>query len=152
MVAYDREAGLAEDVKTILVELGFHIVELHVGSVKGRMHVHLVIYRPEGVTIDDCAEVHKAIRPRAELLLNDRDVALQVASPGIDRTFKELSEFVVFQNRGVRILLHGADDWIGGVVEAADDRAVSLRTGKDCRSIAYADIQKARLDHSQEVR
>ena len=90
--------------------------------------------------------------PRAELILDDRDVALQVASPGIDRTFKENSEFAVFVDRGVRVLMQGTDDWIGGVVDSVSERDVTLRDGQQRQSIAFADIQKARLDYSQEVK
>ena len=152
MEMFDRENDLKIDFDPLLRELGFQIVELHAAMVKGRTHLDLVIYRPEGVTIDDCATVHKVVMPRAELILDDRDVALQVASPGIDRTFKENSEFAVFVDRGVRVLMQGADDWIGGVVDSVSERDVTLRDGQQRQSIAFADIQKARLDYSQEVK
>jgi len=148
----DREPELETDVTTIVEELGFRVVEIHSATVKGRRHLDLVIYRPEGVSIDDCAEVHRVVRPRAELVLDNRDVAVQVASPGIDRTFKSNREFSVFVGRGVKVLLRGSNDWIGGVVDSADDRDVMLRSGDQRQSIAFADIQKARLDYSQEVR
>lgn len=148
----DRESELKTDFEPLLRELGFKILELHAATVKGRTHLDLVIYRPEGVTIDDCATVHKVVMPRAELVLGDRDVAVQVASPGIDRTFKENSEFAVFVDRGVRVLLRGTDEWIGGVVDSVSEREVTLRDGEKRRSIAIADIQKARLDFSQEVK
>ena len=152
METSDRESELKIDFAPLLRELGFQIVELHVATVKGRTHLELAIYGPEGVSVDDCATVHKVIMPRAELILDDRDVALQVASPGIDRTFKDNDEFAVFLNRGVRVLIRGTDDWIGGVVASVSERDVTLRNGQERQSIAFADIQKTRLDYSQEVK
>ncbi|MEE8440781.1 MAG: ribosome maturation factor RimP [Spirochaetia bacterium] len=148
----DRESELKIDFAPLLRELGFQIVELHAATVKGRVHLDLVIYGADGVAIDDCAAVYKVIMPRAELMLDSRDVALQVASPGTDRTFKDNGEFAVFVDRGVRVLVSGADDWIGGVVDSVSESDVTLRDGQGRQSIAFADIQKVRLDYSQEVK
>ncbi|MFP4113223.1 MAG: hypothetical protein ACOC2Y_03210 [Spirochaetota bacterium] len=148
----EATGALREQLDEIVRGAGFRIVELHTSVVKGRTHANLVIYRPEGVGINDIAEVHKTVLPRLELLLDDRDVALQVASPGIDRTIKDNSEFAVFHGRGVKILERKTDEWLGGVVGAADDEAVEIETEEGVRRIPYAEIQKAKLDHTQEVR
>ena len=152
METSDRERELRTDIFSLVLQLGFQVVELHSAAVKGRLHLDIVIYRPEGVSIDDCAAVHKVIMPRAELILDNRDVAVQVASPGIDRTLKDNREFAVFADRGVQILLRGSNDWVRGIVDSASDHHVTLKSGPHCQSIAFADIQKARLDYSQEVK
>jgi len=147
----DRQTELQTEIGALVEELGFQVVELHSAMVKGRLHLDLVIYRSEGVSIDDCASVHKVIMPRAELLLDNRDVAVQVSSPGIDRVLKDNRELAVFTGRGVRILTRDSDDWVGGIVDSASDREVFLRSGEQRTSIAFEAIQKARLDYSQEV-
>ena len=152
MATSDIENELRADFEPLLKELGFHIVELKSAPVKGRTHLDIVIYREEGVSIDACADVHRLVRPRAELILDDRDVAVQVASPGIDRTFKDNAEFGVFTGRGVGVLLHGTDDWIGGIVGSVDDKSVTLQDGDTFSTIEFNEIQKARLDYSQEVK
>ncbi len=146
----DITTALQEDLGPIVEGAGYRVVELHAGVIKGRTHVNIVVYRPEGVGIDDCAEIHRTLLPRVELLLDDRDVALQVASPGITRTFKDMSEFAVFTGRGVQVLLRD-DDWIAGRIASVTDTTVELSTGEGPRTIAFDDIQKARLDHTQEV-
>jgi ribosome maturation factor RimP len=148
----DTTNALRDQIEEIVQGVGFRIVEFHSSVVKGRTHVSLVIYRPEGVSIDDVATVHKTVRPRIELLLDDRDVDMQVASPGIDRTFKDTTEFAVFAGRGVRILSRDLDDWIGGVIGTVTDREVEIETPGGVRRIAFSDVQKAKLDHTQEVR
>ncbi len=146
----DITTALQEDLGPIVEGAGYRLVELHAGVIKGRTHVNIVVYRPEGIGIDDCAEAHRTLLPRIELLLDDRDVALQVASPGITRTLKDLSEFAVFCGRGVQILLHDGG-WVGGRIASVTERAVEVSTDEGARTIAFDDIQKAKLDHTQEV-
>jgi ribosome maturation factor RimP len=148
----DASSALRDEIDEIVRGAGFSIVELHTSVVKGRTHVHLVVYRPEGVGIDDIAEVHKTVRPRLELLLDDRDVALQVASPGIDRTIKDNSEFAVFLGRGVKVLERETGSWLGGILRSVDERGIEIETAEETRRIDYAEIQKAKLDYTQEVR
>ena len=148
----DAVDAVRDQIEEVVQGVGFRIVELHSSVIKGRTHVNLVVYRPEGVSIDDCAEVHKTLRPRLELLLDDRDVAIQVASPGIDRTIKDNAEFAVFTGRGVSILSRETGEWFGGIVGDAGEREVEVRASEETRRIPYADIQKAKLDYTQEVR
>jgi ribosome maturation factor RimP len=147
-----HEATLRQQTAPIVEGLGFRIVEMSMARVTGRTQVSLVIYAESGVGIDDCATVHRTVRPRLEMLMNDRDIALQVMSPGIDRVLKSWSEFEVFVGRGVRILRHGNDEWIRGVIRSATDTEVEVETAEGIVPVRHTDIQKARLDYSQEVR
>ena len=143
---------LADQVTPIVEGLGFRVVELNTAVVSGRIQVTLVIYSEDGVGIDDCATVHKTVLPRLEVLLDHRDVALQVASPGIDRILKDWKEFAVFAGRGVRVLRRGEEQWMGGIVRRADDHEVEIEGPSGLTVIQYAEIQKAKLDYTQEVR
>ncbi len=143
---------LTGELEDVVRGLGFEIVDLNQSVVKGRTHVHLVVYREEGMNVDHCAEIHKTVAPRLELLLDDRDVALQVSSPGIDRVFKHMHEFSVFAGRGVRVLRKSNMKWEAGRIEQSDDQSVTLRSGESRITVEFADVQKAKLDHTQEVR
>ncbi|MFP4376670.1 MAG: ribosome assembly cofactor RimP [Spirochaetales bacterium] len=143
---------LAGELEDVVQGLGFEIVEANQSVVKGRTHVHLVVYREEGVNVDHCAEIHKTLAPRLELILDDRDVALQVSSPGIDRVFKHMHEFSVFAGRGVRVLRKSNLEWEAGRIESSDEQSVTLQTGESRITVEFADIQKAKLDYTQEVK
>jgi ribosome maturation factor RimP len=143
-------SALAQDLEAIIAGLGFSLLEASTSTVHGRTHVHVVIYRAEGVRMDDCVEVHKTIMPRLEVMLDDRDVALQVASPGIDRVMKDPSELRVFVNKGVQIL-RADNEWVAGVVSAADNDAVTIRKGTEETTVPLSEIRKAKLDYTQEV-
>ena len=147
----DTAKTLRDQVEPIVEGAGYQVVELSSGVVKGRPHVTLVVYHPDGVSIDDCAELHRTILPRIELLLDSRDVALQIASPGIERTLKHEREYAVFVGRGVQLLIRD-DGWVGGRIVASTGTAVEIQTGEGVRTFAFHDIQKAKLDYTQEVR
>ena len=148
----DTTGALIGQIDEIVQGLGYQVVEFHSSVVKGRTHCNLVVYRPEGIGIDDCAVVHRTVLPRLELILDDRDVALQVASPGIDRTMKDMRELTVFTGRGVRVLTRRSDAWIAGVIQSAGPESTEIRTAHGVQTIPLADIQKAKLDYTQEVR
>jgi ribosome maturation factor RimP len=144
--------SLQDQISGVVTGMGYSIVDVDQSVVKGRIHVHLVVYRKEGVNVDNCAEIHKTIAPRLELLLDDRDVALQVASPGIDRILKSNAEFAVFAGRGVKVLRKSTMEWTAGMVEESDESSVTLTLEGTSEVIPFSDVQKAKLDYTQEVR
>jgi hypothetical protein len=51
----------------------------------------------------------------------------------------------------VRILAGTETEWRGGIIQRVDGGTLWLRTGREIKGFAIADIRKARLDHSVEV-
>ncbi len=117
-----------------------------------QIRAHLVVHSANGVGADDCATVHKTVYPRLSVLTDTRDLALEVASPGIDRNLKSWSEFAVFAGRGVRVLERSSGEWLGGVIEETNDEGVTVRIGTESRFIPFGEIQKAKLDYTVEVK
>lgn len=144
--------ALRNAVTPIVEALGYQTVDVAMSVVTGRRHVNLVVYKNSGVSVDDCAAIHKTLLPRLEVLLNDRDIAMQVASPGIDRAIKNDIEYSVFVGRGVRVLCASTGDWTAGIIQSATEAGVVIASDDTTHSIPFADIQKAKLDYSQEVR
>jgi ribosome maturation factor RimP len=136
------------EVEPILGGMGFRLVECSVARLKGAPRVILVIYRAEGVGIDECAEVSRLVFPRLQTMEGLADAGLEVSSPGIDRTFKNVAEYSIFAGRGVRILASGETEWIGGVIEKAEKGMLELKTGGIVKSYPLDSIRRARLDHS----
>jgi ribosome maturation factor RimP len=113
--------------------------------------VSVVIYRQEGVGVDDCAEVSGMLLPRLETIEGMTDVSLEVSSPGIERTLRGSSEFAIFAGRGVRFLAGDETEWRGGIIDRVEGETLWLRIGRERKGFALADIRKARLEHSVEV-
>ncbi len=138
------------EIEPVLNGMGFSLVELAIGRIKGATRVSVVIYRPEGVGIDECAEASRLIFPRLETIEGFTEVSLEVSSPGIERVLKSTAEYAIFRGKGVRILEGENAEWIGGVIETAEDGVLTLKRGGQLKKFPFSSIRKGKLDHSQE--
>jgi ribosome maturation factor RimP len=138
-------------VQPLLDASGYGLVELTVGRRKGSTRVCVVIYRRDGVGVDDCAQVSSLLLPRLETVEGIQEVSLEVSSPGIQRSIRFPAEYALFAGRGVRIL-HGAEtEWELGIIDGVEGDMLWLKVGRERRGFALAEIRRARLDHSVEV-
>jgi ribosome maturation factor RimP len=84
------------------------------------------------------------------VLSDNRDIHLEVSSPGLSRTIKSGREFGLFEGKGVKVLTADTDEWVGGVIATSDEASVTIRTKAGDRTFVYGTIKKAKLDESQE--
>lgn len=138
-------------VEPVLAGMGYALVEIAVGRRKTGSFVGVVIYRREGVGVDDCAAVSDLLLPRLETMESLPDVSLEVSSPGIERTIRSPEEYGIFQGRGVRLLAGIETEWQTGIIEACEGGTLWLRKGRERKGLALADIRRARLDYSVEI-
>lgn len=138
-------------VEPVVDKLGFSLVELRSGVARDALRVSMVIYRPEGVNLDDCSSVYRAVLPRIEVSENRRDVHLTVSSPGVDRTIRSTAEFSIFRGRAVRLLMNGSGEWTKGTIQTTTDHSVELAGASGRTEHDFNDIVKAQLDYSEEV-
>ncbi len=150
--AAPTEDPIHDTIEPVVSGLGYSLVAVKSKTVKERLRVSIVIYSQEGVTLDDCAAVHQAVMPRIEVLQDNRDVYLEVSSPGIDRNLQSSREFAIFQGRGARVLRSDTDEWVAGIIVSADEKEVVLENESGRRTVAVELVRKAKLDESQEVR
>jgi ribosome maturation factor RimP len=144
------ERAVRAEIGPVLSAMGYDLVELSVRRRTGASHVVIVLHRPGGVGIDQCAEVSRAIRPRLELVEGLADVTLEVSSPGIERTLKDPAEYGMFLGRGVRVLPATGGEWIGGVIEGYREGTLSLSTPNGVREFPAGSIRRARLDYRMD--
>ena len=139
-------------MENLVKNLGFSVVEVNSSSNRNRLKINIIIYSGKGVKIDDCSTVHKTIFPRLEVLYDKFDVYLEVSSPGIERSFKDAREFLIFQGKNVKIMDGERNDWDHGVIESVEDDSVNIKIGDTVRNIKYYNIHKCKLDYLKEVR
>jgi ribosome maturation factor RimP len=137
---------LVDEVEPIVSGMGFSLVELRLGRSHKQNHVTLVVYRPEGVGVDDLAAISKNLYPRLELIEELDNLRLQVSSPGLDRVLKSEREYSIFRGRDIRILFSGQSEWLRGRIEEAGVDEITLNIDGEMRKIKTADIRKAKLD------
>jgi len=133
---------IEEELDARVAGLGYELVEVRWAGSKQRPLLKLRIDRPdaapgEGVTVDDCATVSRALEPwlDAHEALSRRYV-LEVSSPGVDRPLVRQRDFDRF--RGERVAIVGHDvlagrstrlegELLGLHGAGSDDESVALR-------------------------
>jgi len=131
----------------ILAYMGIDLVECTSRPTRDSLQIRIVISRKGGVSIDECAKVHKTLLPRLQASLGRSDINIEVSSPGLTRNIKSSDEFALFTGRGARILVQGRTEWETGVIGETDDSSLTLQTPSGAVTIRFADIQKARLEY-----
>lgn len=88
---------------------GFELVELEYAKEGPRWVVRVFLFRPEGVSLDDCKAVSQALSDKFEAE-DPIKVAyhLEVSSPGAERVLKSEREYRIFQGRLVRVTVRDA--------------------------------------------
>lgn len=145
------DAEIRAAIEPVLSGMGFSLVELSVGRLRGSTHVSVVLYRRDGVGIDECAEASRLLLPRLETLEGLGDVSLEVSSPGIERQIRGPAEYDIFKGRGVRVLAGDEKEWIGGIIDGVEGGTLWLKRGRERKGLAISSIRKARLDYSVEI-
>jgi ribosome maturation factor RimP len=136
---------LADVLERTLPPLGYELVDWEHSARSGLVRVF--IDKPGGVDVEDCAQVstHLTHLLAAEQIDYDR---LEVSSPGLDRPLKKAADFARFSGEEVRLTLREAIDnarRLKGILRGIEGDTVRLDTETGPRSIALANIDRARL-------
>ena len=134
------------DYEQLVTGLGYKLVDLQVIRQKTQRLIKAVIYSRNGVGIDDCSKVHRALLARAEVLLNSQDIQMEVSSPGLNRVIKNAAEFQAFVGETIKVMEVSCSDWLEGELIAADSAKISMKTSGGEKNIPYRDIKKAKLN------
>ncbi len=131
----------------IIDEAGFEQVDLELAGRQGSYVLRLLIDKPGGVTINDCARVNRELSS----LLDQEDpipsrYTLEVSSPGLDRPFKTERDFR--RALGKRVKVISADENGGsvtrvGLLEGIEAGTVEIVCGEEKHRIPVASIRKA---------
>lgn len=84
-----------EKITPVIENLGYEVVEIEYVKKSDGMNLTFYIDKEEGVDIEDCERVSRAIDPVLEEVnpTNDAPYILSVSSPGIDRPLKTERDF-----------------------------------------------------------
>jgi ribosome maturation factor RimP len=142
---------LYTEIRSLVRGMGFELVEFVSQIVQKTRKFHAVIYRKEGVTIDDVGAVHKAIQARLSIVEDSRDIDLGVSSPGLSRILKYFDEFETFKGRGVKVYRNSSGSWVTGTIGDSTSDGFEL-IERDTIFIPFTDIGKAKLEDREEAR
>lgn len=68
--------------------------------------LRIYLYKPEGISIDDCEIVHRAIDEEIDMLDIKESYYLEVSSLGYDKNLRTDREFEIFNNTKVSVQLY----------------------------------------------
>ena len=124
-------ARLAGWIEPVVGAAGYDLEELVVTPAGRRSIVRVVVDRDNGVTLDDVAEVSRAVSAVLDQNYDDlgrSPYVLEVTSPGVDRPLTEHRHWRRNVGRLVTVTvgLDGAAEQLTGRVLAVDDAGVTL--------------------------
>lgn len=128
------------------------LVEVEVNRGRGRSLVRYYIDREEGVTVEDCANVSRAV----SRFLDAQDpidgpYTLEVSSPGLERPLRRESDFQTFAGSDVKIKteipVEGRTIFSGRLVGIIGGSVIVMGEGDTEFRIPHRMIKKARLAH-----
>lgn len=158
--------SLENRIERLLEDLGFELVALERGGGRRRPLLRLRIDRPGGgpegstVTVDDCAEVSRAVNEMLETSADAPvDYILEVSSPGVERPLVRPRDYDRFVGqpvllRGYGPLALGRKELEGTLLGRAGEEAeeVVLEVEGERVEVPLASIASARLVYRWEER
>lgn len=132
----------------------YFIVDIIVkGSTGGKMKVLILLEGDEGVNIDDCADLSRAVGHRVETdELIEQAYTLEVSSPGLDHPLTVKRQYIRNVGRGLKIQLTDGSE-ISGKLEAVSDTSIEFnkevkekkKTVHQLVTIGFDEIEKANV-------
>lgn len=132
----------------------YFIVDIIVkGSTGGKMKVLILLEGDEGVNIDDCADLSRAIGHRVEAdELIEQAYTLEVSSPGIDHPLLLTRQYARNVGRSLKIQLTNGSV-VTGKLESVSDTSIEFnkeekekkKTVHQLVTIGFDEIEKANV-------
>ncbi len=143
------EQRIEEIATEIVGTKGLSLVDVEYKKESGDWFLRIYIYKPEGVSIDDCEEVSNAMNSYLdEIDIIPGSYLLEVSSPGLERRLKKAREFEIFAGRKIKIHTYfpvdGRKDF-RGLLDGFEDGKVKLLYEEESIIIPLQAISKAQL-------
>ena len=137
-------ARIATVVEPVVRAAGYDLEQVSVATVGRRAVVRVVIDKDGGVSLDDAADVSRAVSAALDTDESQRSFAdlsaytLEVTSPGVDRPLTEPRHWRRAAGRLVRTRIGSTP--VHGRIVSADDVHVILDVDGAPRTVPYADL------------
>jgi len=133
----DREARLRERVSALLQQSDLELVDIELGGSPRGLVVRLLVDKPGGVSVEDCARVSRAVGDDLEAadVIPGRYI-LEVSSPGLDRPLKRREDYERFTGEDADVITvekigeqHDHRGKLAGFDTATDSVLLALESG-----------------------
>jgi len=117
-------------VEEITSEHGFECVDVELITEVGHLYLRVYVDKPDGITIDDCEIVSRALEAKLDVKDPIKDpYILEVSSPGLDRPLKRDKDFERHIGDLVELKLYKAVDKVKdftGELSKYDEETVTI--------------------------
>lgn len=153
--------SLESELESFISGIGFELVALERGGGRKRPLLRIRVDRPDappgrsGVTLDDCAEVSRAVERFLESRgQGEEQWILEVSSPGVERPLTKPGDYERFAGqrvrlRGYRPIQAGSRSLEGRLlglrVDGGGREVVEVELGSERVSVPLSDIARATL-------
>jgi ribosome maturation factor RimP len=151
MESTDAAARVERIIAPTLDDMGYEVVRVQLSG--GRQHSRLQVMAEradqQGMTVDDCAEISRAV---SALLDVEDPIAgsydLEVSSPGIDRPLTRAHDFERFAGQEAKIEMRETVDGrrrFRGLLKGLEDGCAVLETEEATVKLPVRSVERAKL-------
>jgi ribosome maturation factor RimP len=126
----------------VVTAAGMDLESIRVTRAGRRLLVRVVVDGDNGVSLDDAADVSRAVSAELDSsdAMGDAPYTLEVSSPGVDRPLTEPKHWRRAAGRLVAFPLNDGGERLTGRVESADGDGVTLEVNGQRRSFRYDEL------------
>ena len=135
-----------EAIEPTVRELGYSVWDVTYSKIGADYHLEITIDSDDGINIDDCEKVHRAIDP----ILDECDPIegfyyLEVSSPGVERELRTEEHILLSIGERVEAKLftakNGRKSYVGTLLGYSDGKVTLECDGAECE-LAKSEISK----------
>ena len=142
------EMLLEDSSKELVQQLGYELADVEYKKEADGWVLTFYIYRPEGITIEDCEKVSRALDPFIEEMDPIEEAyILSVSSLGIDRPFKRLRDYERMMGTEIEVHLYAPIEkkkQFVGILHKLDEDGIVLKCGEKEQGFTFKQIALAR--------
>lgn len=143
------ETKTEEILIPIVADAGVEIYDVEYVKEGSDWYLRVYIDKPDGVNINDCEVVNRALSAKMdELDFIDDAYILEVSSPGLGRTLKKERHFEKSIGQEVEVKTYKAIDkekQFVGILQSYEDGVITIETEKKEMKFEKADVASVRL-------
>jgi ribosome maturation factor RimP len=140
---------LIELLEPVVSDLGYELWELEYGARTGGGLLRVYIDSPDGISVDDCARVSRAVSEKLDAADPiSSEYTLEVSSPGLDRVLRTQQHFERFAGERVKLEMSQAVNGrkrFAGQLTWVGEGAITLEVDGAEVQLPIAGIHKARV-------
>jgi ribosome maturation factor RimP len=141
-------AEIREESARMAERRGWELVDAALKGTRPPRTLQVFLDRTGGITVEECAEFSRDLSAWIDSRFPDAESCrIEVSSPGLDRPLRTRRDFErnLGRNLAVEWTLDGKNRQDAGILQSADDEAVTLSDGKRTFAVPLARIVRAKI-------